>query len=78
MEYQIPPQQGWQCPICGRIMAPSQPFCMFCEGSNATISSDGTGIKWPHEDSKTVPKNGVNYTPDSTTDGKEHAPSCIP
>jgi uncharacterized OB-fold protein len=22
--------RGWVCPVCNRVLAPSQPFCMFC------------------------------------------------
>lgn len=25
-------QQGWQCPICGRVYSPSTPMCLFCGG----------------------------------------------
>lgn len=30
-EHSVLPQQGWQCPICKRIMSPITPFCP-CEG----------------------------------------------
>lgn len=23
-------QQGWVCPKCGRVMSPTQPYCLFC------------------------------------------------
>lgn len=41
------PQQGWQCPCCGRIYSPLTPMCFHCGGNyeitcinNAT--SEGT------------------------------------
>ena len=44
-------QQGWQCPICGRVYAPSTPMCYYCGGESKcttttekTITIDGTQI----------------------------------
>jgi len=28
------PQQGWQCPICKSVMAPSTPMCFNCKPKN--------------------------------------------
>ena len=25
--------KGWVCPKCGRVFAPSQPYCLFCNGN---------------------------------------------
>lgn len=44
-------QQGWQCPVCGRVMAPSAMWCFWCAekstttATNITISADGTCIR---------------------------------
>ena len=29
------PQQGWVCPKCGNVYAPTMPFCTKCNGGNA-------------------------------------------
>lgn len=47
--------QGWQCPMCKRILAPFMPYCMYCnehmgsilpvtisECGNISVSGDGT------------------------------------
>lgn len=34
-EWNDPPppiEQGWQCPVCKRVMAPNVPFCLWCVG----------------------------------------------
>lgn len=42
-DYQMPSMQGWQCPICGRVMSPSTPCCP-CNGRGwETITTTGTG-----------------------------------
>lgn len=33
--------QGWQCPICGRVYAPSTPWCYFC-GNQETYTTTTT------------------------------------
>ena len=37
--YSIPPQQGWQCPVCGRVYAPWMSECSHCGNSVVTTSS---------------------------------------
>jgi len=27
-------EQGWQCPICKRVYAPSVPMCFYCGGGS--------------------------------------------
>lgn len=27
-------KQGWVCPKCGGVMAPNQPYCLFCQSNN--------------------------------------------
>lgn len=35
--------QGWECPVCHRVYAPSVPCCYYCgpEGRTKTINSTG-------------------------------------
>lgn len=28
---QWPVPQGWQCPACRAVMAPTQPYCVYCK-----------------------------------------------
>lgn len=38
-------KQGWVCPKCGAVMAPSQPYCLFCQSNNIKdIQVTYTGI----------------------------------
>lgn len=58
---QMPPQQGWQCPVCGRIMSPTTPFCP-CEGQGrTTLTSTGTGT------GDYIPDNNRTYSKTYTT-----------
>lgn len=43
----IPPQQGWQCPICGRVYSPTTTMCFYCGNETQTTSTVYT-IKWPY------------------------------
>jgi uncharacterized OB-fold protein len=31
-------QQGWQCPVCGRVYSPITPMCYYCGGEQKTIT----------------------------------------
>jgi len=42
MMYNFPPQQGWQCPVCGRVMAPYYPFCPCGGNGPEIITTTGT------------------------------------
>ena len=47
-------QQGWQCPVCGRINAPWMPFCTCTEEQKkVTYTTDSTGNPIPNFD-KTI------------------------
>lgn len=38
-------KQGWVCPKCGGVMAPNQPYCLFCQSNNIKdIQVTTTGI----------------------------------
>ena len=30
--------QGWQCPVCHRVFAPTTPWCYFCGGETTTTT----------------------------------------
>ena len=38
-EFECFAPQGWQCPICKRVYAPSTPWCYFC-GGETTVSTN--------------------------------------
>lgn len=40
--YSVLPQQGWQCPICGRILSPITPFCPCYEQGRTTATTTTT------------------------------------
>ena len=47
-------QQGWQCPICGRVYSPTTTMCQYCFNEEKTNFSTGTfRVEWGHTDSKT-------------------------
>lgn len=35
-------QQGWQCPVCGRVYSPFTPMCYYCGGEQKKETSTGT------------------------------------
>lgn len=35
-EYEIPAQQGWVCPKCGRVYSPTTIMCLVCGGIEVT------------------------------------------
>lgn len=47
---------GWVCPKCGRVYAPNQEMCLYCNGETAsTLQSDSTGLLTnPCESNKTT------------------------
>ena len=58
-------QQGWQCPICKRVYSPFTPCCFNCGGD--TVTTTGTGVKYPQEDNFTSISNGrVTFTAEDT------------
>jgi hypothetical protein len=36
-------QQGWQCPVCGKVYAPSTPMCWSCPAKADQTWINGTG-----------------------------------
>lgn len=35
--YDLPPDRGWQCPVCGRVYAPFVTVCPHCGNGGNTI-----------------------------------------
>ena len=35
----LPPQQGWQCPLCGRVYSPTTMMCFYCGNGTETAST---------------------------------------
>lgn len=65
--------QGWQCPVCKRVYAPSTPWCYFCGGSTVTSTTTTTSDpnkdfkKWLDQFSKaTGDYEDINLFPSST------------
>ena len=48
----MPAQQGWQCPICGRIYSPTTMMCLYCGNREESVSTTYT-IDWPHREEGT-------------------------
>ena len=48
----IPPQQGWQCPICGRVYSPTTMMCLYCGNEKESVSTTYT-IDWLHREEGT-------------------------
>ena len=57
---ELPPQQGWICPKCGRVNAPWLPICG-CVSSQTTGTASGTpylvGISSISRDSHEIAKD---------------------
>ena len=48
----IPPQQGWQCPLCGRVYSPTTMMCWYCGNETETASTTYT-VDYLHHDTRT-------------------------
>ena len=53
----LPPQQGWQCPVCGRVYSPTTIMCLMClyrGNEKEIVSSDYSfSIDYTHHDTVT-------------------------
>jgi len=45
----MPAQQGWQCPICGRVYSPTTIMCLCCGNEKESISNTYT-IDYVHHE----------------------------
>lgn len=78
-------QYGWVCPKCGRVYAPTQEMCLYCNGeTTSTLQSDSTGVFInPCESNKTTgypPHNDPYSTMTSSksnTSSKENYNSIV-
>ena len=56
-DYQkIPPQQGWQCPICGRVYSPTTMMCLYCGNGEEFVSTTfttGYKVDYVHKEDTT-------------------------
>ena len=54
----FPIERGWVCPKCGRVMAPSQPYCLFCPLTTTTTTITDLNItpksKWIYDKGATT------------------------
>lgn len=48
----MPAQQGWQCPICGRVYSPTAMMCLYCGNEEEIVSTNYT-IDYSHHESTT-------------------------
>lgn len=68
--YEFPASQGWICPKCGRVYAPSVPMCQYCGGNSKppTITTDSTTLSdknwWDSYLKQTTANSGGNITYD--------------
>ena len=54
-------EQGWQCPICKRVYAPSVPMCFYCGNTRITTTSD-TKLEESNLDTETNNDYKINTT----------------
>ena len=43
-EFECFTPQGWQCPICKRVYAPTTPMCYYCGNSETKTSTSSTSF----------------------------------
>lgn len=59
MNWSLQANQGWQCPVCGKVNAPWMPECDCHRRTSVTTNNTGTGnVDWLHHESKTICNNG--------------------
>ena len=48
--------QGWICPKCGRVMSPTQSYCLFCSQQGTTRYTGTTSAKpeWIYKEDTTT------------------------
>lgn len=55
----MPVQQGWQCPICGKIYSPMIPMCFYCGNETTTASSSLKITVGDNPDALNFDKRGI-------------------
>ena len=51
-----PPQQGWQCPLCGRVYSPTTTMCLYCGNGEEFVSTTfttGYKVDYVHKEGTT-------------------------
>ena len=65
-EFEMPTQQGWVCPQCGRVYAPWMSMCDYCCRKTITVADRTSGMpisEW----GKSTTSSGENYTINSSS-----------
>lgn len=53
-------QQGWQCPICGRVYSPTTAMCFYCGNQKTVLTTEKTyKIDYAPDHGTT---SGIDYT----------------
>ena len=50
-------QQGWQCPLCGRVYSPTTLMCYYCGGQTKTTTHTGAILNFNSEIFEQMIKN---------------------
>lgn len=50
--YGTPAQQGWQCPLCGRVYSPNTMMCLYC-GNGKESASTSYEVDYVHREKTT-------------------------
>lgn len=69
-QYTLPPQQGWQCPVCQTVNAPWSLVCLGCPPKPATVTMTfGTAVPpdgpRPPSTGSHVPVQGDLFKPET-------------
>ena len=56
----MPAQQGWQCPICGRVYSPTTMMCLYCGNGNIHASTTYTYVDDSNAHDVTMVRNKDN------------------
>lgn len=54
-------QQGWQCPLCGRVYSPWTSMCHYCGGDSKTFTVTTVPEKGTTLNGKNVENLNLNY-----------------
>lgn len=58
MNYKLTANQGWQCPVCGKVNAPWVVECDCHRRASAITNGTSTGdVDWMHHESQTISNN---------------------
>lgn len=63
-------QNGWQCPVCGRVMAPSMMWCPWCADRQVHTV---TNVNWNPDGSVTGIVRDIMVNPGKAKGGNDAA-----